>query len=145
MGITGSDEKCRWVESLGADVCLNYKKPGFYEDLANATDGFVDVFFDNVGVSVTFCRFGCSATVRARDLHWHQGELLDFMLTRLKMNGIVAACGSVSSYNSGAPNTMPSKWWSWYRSRPKALEKREGEHPFCFACGRSVSGCHALS
>lgn len=51
IGIAGSDEKCRWVESLGADVCLNYKKADFFEKLTAATDGFVDVFFDNVGVS----------------------------------------------------------------------------------------------
>lgn len=61
IGIAGSDEKCRWVESIGADVCINYKKPDWREQLAKATDGFVDVYFDNVG-----------------------GGQLDFMLTRLK-------------------------------------------------------------
>ncbi|KAL2419248.1 hypothetical protein ABEF95_002215 [Exophiala dermatitidis] len=70
IGIAGSDEKCRWVESLGADKCLNYKSASFHDDLAQATDGFVDVFYDNVG-----------------------GDILDFMLTRLKQNGIVVACG----------------------------------------------------
>ena len=25
IGISGSDEKCKWVESLGADLCVNYK------------------------------------------------------------------------------------------------------------------------
>lgn len=33
IGIAGSDDKCRWVESLGADKCLNYKKSSFREDL----------------------------------------------------------------------------------------------------------------
>lgn len=51
IGIAGSDEKCRWVESLGADKCLNYKSPTFEDDLIKATDGLVDVYFDNVGVS----------------------------------------------------------------------------------------------
>jgi NADPH-dependent curcumin reductase CurA len=87
IGIAGSDEKCRWVESLGADVCVNYKKPDWQEQLAKATDGFVDVYFDNVG-----------------------GEQLDFMLTRLKRNGRISACGAISDYNSG--DKVGIKNWS---------------------------------
>jgi NADPH-dependent curcumin reductase CurA len=78
IGIAGTDEKCRWVESLGADICVNYKNPDWQEKLAKATDGFVDIYFDNVG-----------------------GEQLDFMLTRLKTYGRVAACGAISDYNKG--------------------------------------------
>jgi NADPH-dependent curcumin reductase CurA len=48
IGIAGSDEKCRWVETLGADVCINYKKDTFKEDLSKATEGFVEVFFGAV-------------------------------------------------------------------------------------------------
>ena len=80
IGIAGSDDKCKWVESLGADKCLNYKSPTFAEDLEKATDGDVDVYFDNVG-----------------------GHILDLMLSRMKMHGRVAVCGSISSYNSSAP------------------------------------------
>jgi len=29
IGMAGSEEKCKWVESLGADVCVDYKKPDF--------------------------------------------------------------------------------------------------------------------
>ncbi|KIW17989.1 hypothetical protein PV08_02275 [Exophiala spinifera] len=78
IGIAGSEEKCRWIESLGADTCLNYKHAEFYDELATATKGFVDVFYDNVG-----------------------GNILDFMLTRLKQNGTVVACGGIAGYNSG--------------------------------------------
>ena len=76
IGIAGSDDKCKWVESLGADVCLNYKKSSFTEDLIKATDGYVEVYFDNVG-----------------------GEILDLMLTRMKKGGRVAACGAITQYN----------------------------------------------
>lgn len=38
IGIAGTDAKCRWVETLGADVCLNYKSAAFKEDLKNATE-----------------------------------------------------------------------------------------------------------
>ena len=37
VGIAGSDDKCRWVESLGADACVNYKSKSFKEDLKTAT------------------------------------------------------------------------------------------------------------
>ena len=76
IGIAGTDQKSRWVESLGADVCLNYKNRDFRERLLWETDGFVEVYFDNVG-----------------------GEILDLMLTRLKVGGRVAACGAIADYN----------------------------------------------
>ncbi len=80
VGIAGTAEKCRWVESLGADVCLNYKSPSFKDDLANATPDYANVYFDNVG-----------------------GEILDLMLARMTRHGRVAACGAVSAYNSSEP------------------------------------------
>lgn len=80
VGLAGTDEKCKWVESLGADVCLNYKKPDFKQRLKEATDGYVDVYFDNVG-----------------------GEILDLMLTRMKKDGRIAACGAVAEYNTSKP------------------------------------------
>ncbi|OQU97383.1 hypothetical protein CLAIMM_03317 [Cladophialophora immunda] len=80
IGIAGNEDKCRWVESLGADKCLDYKSPSFAEDLKKATNDGVDVYFDNVG-----------------------GEILDLMLGRLSMYGRVAACGAISQYNSSEP------------------------------------------
>ncbi len=67
IGIAGSDSKCKWVEKLGADVCLNYKSSSFAEDFRKETTGpenFVDVYFDNVG-----------------------GEILDLILTRMARHG----------------------------------------------------------
>jgi NADPH-dependent curcumin reductase CurA len=87
IGLSGTDEKCRWVESIGADVCINYKNSTWKEELAKAADGNVDVYFDNVG-----------------------GEQLDFMLTQLKRNGRVAACGAISDYNKGEKTGL--KNWS---------------------------------
>ncbi|OQV03455.1 hypothetical protein CLAIMM_08498 [Cladophialophora immunda] len=79
IGLAGTEAKCRWVESLGADLCLNYKAPTFRDDLVHATHGFVDVFFDNVG-----------------------GEILDLMLKRMNKFGRIAACGTISNYNRDA-------------------------------------------
>ncbi|KAL1626760.1 quinone oxidoreductase [Neofusicoccum ribis] len=83
VGLAGTDEKCDWVKSLGADECLNYKSPSFEEDLAKATEGYVDVYFDNVG-----------------------GRILDLMLTRMKKEGTIAVCGAISTYNATEPMVL---------------------------------------
>lgn len=77
IGIAGSEEKCRWVESIGADVCLNYKESAFSEKLTEATPEFASVYYDNVG-----------------------GRILDLMLTRMAKHGRVIACGSIANYNT---------------------------------------------
>ncbi|EJD02362.1 NAD-binding protein, partial [Fomitiporia mediterranea MF3/22] len=77
VGIAGSEEKCKWVKSIGADDAVNYKSPTFAEDLAKATPDKVDSFFDNVG-----------------------GKALDEVLNRMNPNGIIAAVGVTSTYNN---------------------------------------------
>jgi len=94
VGIAGSDDKCRWVEKLGADVCVNYKSKTFKEDLAKATEGYVEVYFDNVG-----------------------GEILDLMLTRMKTHGRIAACGSISGYNSESTPYGIKNWFEVITNR----------------------------
>lgn len=91
IGIAGSEDKCRWVESLGADVCLNYKSKSFYSDLKKETpgpEGFANVYFDNVG-----------------------GDLLDMALTRMARGGRVAACGAISNYNADSKSVQGIKNW----------------------------------
>lgn len=87
IGIAGSDSKCRWVQSLGADACLNYKSDTFEAELNQATEGFVEVFFDNVG-----------------------GEVLDLVLKRMQDHGRVAACGVIAGYNTSTPYGVKN----WY-------------------------------
>lgn len=88
IGIAGTDSKCEWVKSLGADECLNYKSSSFAADLKKATPDFVNVYFDNVG-----------------------GEILDLMLTRMAKHGRVAACGAISNYNSSGEALTGLKNW----------------------------------
>lgn len=80
IGLAGTDSKCEWVKSLGADISLNYKSPTYKQDLAAATEPFASVYFDNVG-----------------------GETLDSILPRMGKNGRIAACGAVSNYNNSNP------------------------------------------
>ncbi|KAK5127071.1 hypothetical protein LTR85_008430 [Meristemomyces frigidus] len=91
IGIAGSDEKCKWVESLGADSCLNYKSSSFANDLTKALpgpDGYANVYFDNVG-----------------------GEILDLMFARMAKHGRIAACGAISNYNNSPERTTGLKNW----------------------------------
>ena len=46
VGIAGTDEKCEWLRKLGVDIAINYKAQDFKKQLIDATDGFVDCYFD---------------------------------------------------------------------------------------------------
>jgi NADPH-dependent curcumin reductase CurA len=92
IGIAGGEKKCRWVEGLGADVCLDYKSASFKEDLIKATEGYVEVYYDNVG-----------------------GEILDLMLERIKRHGRIAACGAVATYNN--PGEGVKNWFQIIANR----------------------------
>jgi NADPH-dependent curcumin reductase CurA len=76
IGITGSDDKCRWLtDTLGYDVAINYRQGDLYEQLAAAAPERIDVIFDNVG-----------------------GDVLDESLRLIGMGGTVLLCGSTSQY-----------------------------------------------
>ncbi|EDU43829.1 NADP-dependent leukotriene B4 12-hydroxydehydrogenase [Pyrenophora tritici-repentis Pt-1C-BFP] len=95
IGIAGGPEKCKWVESLGADICVDYKSASFEKDLKAATEGFVEVYFDNVG-----------------------GDILSLMLSRMKRFGRIAACGAVATYNSMADSGVKN----WFEIISNRLE-----------------------
>ncbi|GME80242.1 unnamed protein product [Ambrosiozyma monospora] len=80
IGISSSLEKIKFVESLGADVCLNYKDSDFFEKLQKevGSDG-VSLYWDNVG-----------------------GEILDHVLNVMATKGRIVACGAISGYNDGS-------------------------------------------
>lgn len=100
IGIAGGEKKCRWVESLGADICINYKANDFQEQLLKVTDGYVNVFFDNVG-----------------------GKILDLMLTRVARYGRIAACGTISNYSSaGGSDVEAAGINNWFQVVVNRLE-----------------------
>lgn len=98
--IAGEDKKCRWVESLSTDVCIDYKATDFQEQLLKVTEIYVNVFFDNVG-----------------------GKILDLMLTRVDRYGRIAACGSISNYSSaGGSDVEAAGINSWFQVVVNRLE-----------------------
>jgi prostaglandin reductase 1 len=49
IGITGSEEKCKWiVNELGFDHAINYKVEDVYAALKKVAPEGVDCYFDNV-------------------------------------------------------------------------------------------------
>ena len=78
VGIAGGAAKCAHVvQELGFDACVDYRAPGLYERLREATPAGVDCYFENVG-----------------------GELFDLVLRRLNAHSRIALCGMVSQYNA---------------------------------------------
>lgn len=81
IGITGSDEKCKWIKSLGFDHAINYKTANLHTALAEAAPRGIDCYFDNVG-----------------------GEISSVIIQHMNKHGRISVCGSISSYNSDIRN-----------------------------------------
>jgi len=78
IGFAGTEEKCKWIKSLGYDVAINYKTcPDIDAALKAAAPKGVDCYFDNVG-----------------------GMLAYRIRNQMNLYGRVALCGSISSYNN---------------------------------------------
>ena len=76
IGSTGNDDKVAWLQSLGLDAVINYKKEPIRDALEKATPKGIDVYFDNVG-----------------------GDHLEAALRRMNTLGRIAVCGMISTYN----------------------------------------------
>lgn len=88
VGTTGSDRKCTWLESTAEiDQAVNYRAADDLDAaLASACPDGVDVYFDNVGGSVT-----------------------DAVFDRLNTRSRVAVCGQIALYNEREEPTGPRK------------------------------------
>lgn len=74
----GKDRTAHAIQVLGADAAVDYRDPGFPEQLKEAAGEGIDLFFDNVG-----------------------GRQLTLALSVMNNHANVVLCGSVSSYASG--------------------------------------------
>jgi NADPH-dependent curcumin reductase len=86
VGLTGSDEKCKWMtEDLGYDAAINYKTESVYKALSKHCPDGIDCHFEQVG----------------------DAKVLDTVLTLLNHNGRISLCGWISGYNATAPVPGP--------------------------------------
>ena len=85
VGIAGSDEKCRYLETeLGIDVALSHREPDLPGRLAAACPDGVDVYWENVG-----------------------GPVFDAALPLLNPFARVPVCGLIHWYNAAAVPSVP--------------------------------------
>lgn len=78
VGIAGGEEKCRYAkEELGFDDCIDHKSDNFQQQLSQACDKGIDVYFENVG-----------------------GKVFDAVLPLLNTGARIPLCGLVSQYNA---------------------------------------------
>jgi len=88
VGIAGGADKCRHVvEDLGFDACIDYKSGNLKAALREHCPKGVDLYFDNVG-----------------------GEILDTVLTQIRMHARIVICGAISQYNNTTPVKGPSNY-----------------------------------
>ncbi len=85
VGLTGSDEKCKWItEELGYDAAINYKTENLAASLKQHCPNGIDVYFENVG-----------------------GKILDAVLLQINKHARIALCGLISQYNATEPVPGP--------------------------------------
>ena len=86
VGIAGGPAKCEYVtRELGFDACVDYKgSKDLDAALREACPGGIDVYFDNVG-----------------------GTVSDAVFRNLNFWARVALCGSISQYNATTPEMGP--------------------------------------
>ena len=86
VGVAGSDEKIRYiVDELGFDAGFNYKTtPDYHAKLKELCTAGIDVYFDNVG-----------------------GSLTDAVLRLINVHARISICGQISQYNLEKPEMGP--------------------------------------
>jgi NADPH-dependent curcumin reductase CurA len=97
VGIAGGAEKCAYLlNELGFDAAIDYKNEHLKKALRAACPKGVDVYFDNVG-----------------------GDILDDVLTQIRMKARIVVCGAISQYNNTAPVKGPSNYLSLLVNRAR--------------------------
>ncbi len=98
VGSAGTDEKVAYiVDELGFDAAFNYKEIDDYNDeLQRLLPDGIDVYFDNVGGSIT-----------------------DAVFPNLRIKGRVVICGQISQYNLEKPETGPRFLWFMITKRAR--------------------------
>ena len=90
VGIAGSDQKSAWLrDELGFDAAFNYKTtPDYYAKLEELCPNGVDVYFDNVG-----------------------GTITDAVFRFINIGARIVVCGQIAQYNDEKPETGPRLLW----------------------------------
>jgi NADPH-dependent curcumin reductase CurA len=86
VGLSGSDDKCRFVvDTLGFDECINYKTADLAAALRAACPEGIDIYYDNVA-----------------------GRILEIVLGQINLHGRIPLVGLISQYNATTPPPGPN-------------------------------------
>ncbi|MGF0242334.1 NADP-dependent oxidoreductase [Rhodococcus sp. IEGM1300] len=97
IGIAGGADKCKFlIDELGFDGAIDYKNEDVHEGLKRECPKGVDVYFDNVG-----------------------GDILDAVLSRLRLKARVVICGAISQYNNKEAIKGPANYLSLLVNRAR--------------------------
>jgi len=116
IGIAGTDEKTAFLtDTLGFDAALNYRDGTVDAALDRILEDGIDVYFDNVGGSIT-----------------------DAVFTHLATGARVAVCGQIALYNQESVPTGPRKLWQLieHQARVEGFLVRQFEPRFDEATAR---------
>jgi NADPH-dependent curcumin reductase CurA len=83
VGITGSEEKVKWLKELGADGVINYKTENVANTLKKICPEGIDLYLDNVG-----------------------GEILDAVLINANKGSRIILCGAINAYSQKKANPV---------------------------------------
>lgn len=97
VGIAGGAEKCAYLtQELGFDGAIDYKNCNVKKALKEHCPKGIDVYFDNVG-----------------------GEILDDVLTQIRMKARIVICGAISQYNNTTAVKGPANYLSLLVNRAR--------------------------
>lgn len=116
IAIAGGPEKCAWVvKTLGADAAIDYKSEDVSARLAALCPDGIDVYFDNVG-----------------------GRILEACIGQMKMNGRIALCGMISTYNDATPTPGPNNLFELITRRVRMEGFLAGDYASRFGEARAA-------
>ena len=97
IGIAGGEKKCTYlIEKLGFDAVIDYKSENVIKAFKKVAPKGVDIFFDNVG-----------------------GDILDAVLTQIRMKARIVICGAISQYNNKTAVQGPKNYLSLLVNRAR--------------------------
>jgi NADPH-dependent curcumin reductase CurA len=97
-GVAGSDDKIRYLtQELNFDTAFNYKTADdYFRKLKEVCPSGIDVYFDNVG-----------------------GSLTDAVFLVMNVHARISVCGQISQYNLDKPEMGPRLLWKLIEKRAK--------------------------